>query len=141
MMYGGKVLDGRNRVFACKKAGVKITPELQRRFKGGYAEAKAYVIDLNIHRRHLNAVQRARIAVKLTPDATHGGERRPHLSASGSNASDQERKSVLGGNPKDDLTRSDAARMMGVNKDTVRMECAPAGGQDQAAVLTVCREC
>jgi ParB-like chromosome segregation protein Spo0J len=114
-MYGGKVLDGRNRVLACKKAGARITPELQRQFRGGYAAAKAFVIDLNIHRRHLNAVQRARIAVKLTPGATHGGDRRSPVSANVSNESDQEPKLVL-----DVMTRSDAARMMGVGKETVR---------------------
>jgi hypothetical protein len=65
---------------------------------------------MNVHRRHLSVTQRARIAVKLTPNATHGGDRRSPVSASASDISDQERKSVL-----DVMTRTEAALRLGVN--------------------------
>ena len=35
-------------------------------------------------------------------------------------------------------SRREAARVFGLNRE---MECAPGGGQNQAAVLTPCRAC
>lgn len=53
-LYDGKILDGRNRFLACKKAGVK---PLTRKFTG--KDALAFVVSLNIARRHLTVEQRA----------------------------------------------------------------------------------
>lgn len=55
-LYEGKVLDGRNRYLACKLAGV--TP-LTEQFTEG--DAMAFVLSENMHRRHLDASQRAMI--------------------------------------------------------------------------------
>ena len=49
-LYEKKILDGRNRYRACSKVG--INPEV-RYFSGTRAEAMAFVISANIHRRHL----------------------------------------------------------------------------------------
>jgi ParB-like chromosome segregation protein Spo0J len=53
-LFQGMVLDGRNRSRACTVAGVK--PRYHQ-FSGNEADARAYVISLNIRRRHLDAKQ------------------------------------------------------------------------------------
>ncbi len=60
--YGGTVLDGRSRLRACEMAGT--IPET-REFEGTDAEALAFVVSRNLHRRHLSTRQRAAVAVEL----------------------------------------------------------------------------
>lgn len=59
-LYEGKILDGRNRFLACKTA--KIEPEF-REYKGD--DALAFVVSLNVQRRHLTESQRAMAAAKI----------------------------------------------------------------------------
>lgn len=58
-LYEKKILDGRNRFAACKKAGVE--PKY-REFRGDQAAALKFVASLNRHRRHENESQRAMYA-------------------------------------------------------------------------------
>lgn len=60
--YTDKVLDGRNRLAACRQ--VKVEPSFTE-FEGTEAEALAFVVSRNLHRRHLTAGQRAAIADEL----------------------------------------------------------------------------
>lgn len=60
VLFEGKILDGRNRYRACAAAGVDALLE---EFRG--ADAVAFVINKNIHRRHLNESQRAMIAARI----------------------------------------------------------------------------
>jgi len=58
--YKGQVLDGRNRLAACKIASVE--PRFKE-FSGD--DPLGYVVSLNLTRRHLDASQRATIAAKI----------------------------------------------------------------------------
>jgi len=58
----GQLLDGRNRVRACHAAGIEPT---RRTFSGG--DPVAFVMALNMERRHLTVGQRALVALKLVP--------------------------------------------------------------------------
>lgn len=61
-LYGGKILDGRNRFLACQKA--KVKPQY-RQFKGNDKKALALVQSANEHRRHMTTSQRAMAASRL----------------------------------------------------------------------------
>lgn len=59
-LYEGKILDGRNRYRACVDVGT--TPMFQE-YKG--RDALAFVLSLNLMRRHLSATQLAFVALKI----------------------------------------------------------------------------
>ncbi len=63
VLHEGKVLDGRNRLAACKLAGVEP------RFVtwAGSGSPTTWVLSRNLHRRHLTASQRAAVAVDALP--------------------------------------------------------------------------
>lgn len=59
----GTIIDGRNRFLACRKAGV----EPRYRTWDGSGSLVAFALSLNLHRRHLDAGQRAMAAAKAKP--------------------------------------------------------------------------
>jgi N6-adenosine-specific RNA methylase IME4 len=75
--HDGRVLDGRHRARACAELG---TEPATLTFEGTDTDALAYVLDLNLKRRHLDETQRAMIAAKL-PGFMHGGDRRSDQAA------------------------------------------------------------
>jgi hypothetical protein len=92
-LYEGKILDGRNRFLACKKAG-KEPQFLQ--YEG--EDPLALVISANMHRRHMTVEQRAMAAARL---ATLG----------------------KGGNPnaaRAALTQDGASKQFDVSKDSIQ---------------------
>jgi hypothetical protein len=62
-LYEGKILDGRSRVAAVKKAG--MTKIINTNFEGFFEQACDFVISMNLKRRHLDAGQRAMAAAEL----------------------------------------------------------------------------
>lgn len=98
ILYEGKILDGRNRYEACNLAG--IGPEYGE-YEGN--EPLAYVISLNLHRRHLSESQRAVVASRLA-NMTHGGDR----------------KSDQAANLPDDISQPQAAEMLNVSERMIR---------------------
>ncbi len=64
VLFAGKVLDGRNRLLACRLAGVK--PRF-REFVPNGISALAWVISQNLKRRQLTASQKAVIALEAEP--------------------------------------------------------------------------
>lgn len=63
-LYEDKVLDGRNRVRACKEAGIK--PKFDQWHLNGVSPLQ-FVIAQNLKRRHLTIDQRAALAAELVP--------------------------------------------------------------------------
>lgn len=76
VLFGGKVLDGRNRLRACEAANVAPTYTV---YTGD--DPVSYVVSLNLRRRHLNESQRAMVAAKLAmlSSATTSTARVPQL--------------------------------------------------------------
>jgi hypothetical protein len=59
-LYEGQILDGRNRFHACQELGIACPT---RDYTG--PDPLAFVVSMNLQRRHLNESQRAMIAAKL----------------------------------------------------------------------------
>jgi N6-adenosine-specific RNA methylase IME4 len=84
----GRIIDGRNRHRACSELGVE--PECQ--VWDGKGSLIAFVVSLNLIRRHLDESQRAMVAAKL---ATMGQGERTDLSPIGERLSQSEAAGLL----------------------------------------------
>lgn len=71
----GKILDGRNRFRACQEVGAI---PVFREYTGN--DPVAFVVSLNLKRRHLNESQRGMVAAKLA-NMSHGGDRKTDQAA------------------------------------------------------------
>jgi len=68
---GGRIIDGRNRYAACRRAGVE--PRFE--YLNGQ-DVRAFIVSQNINRRHLTSGQRAMAVAMMLPDVEHGGDRK-----------------------------------------------------------------
>lgn len=99
-VWKGKILDGVHRYRACMELG--IVPKYEILQFDNEDEAVQFVLDKNLHRRHLSVGQRALIAAEMTT-ATVGGYRRESDSA----------------NSQSEVTESDAADRMNIGTRAV----------------------
>src|SRR5208283_4755381 len=93
VLFEGDILDGRNRYRACIAAGVDPRFEI---YDGN--DPLAYVISLNLKRRHLDESQRAMVAAKIA----NMGEGRPSKTS-----------------PIGEVSQLQAAKMLNVGKRSV----------------------
>ena len=70
----GTLIDGRNRLVACKRAGVK-----PRFGKLNGISAEAYILSANINRRHMTQVQSAMVVAMMYPEPQIGGKGRSRI--------------------------------------------------------------
>ncbi len=61
--YQGKIIDGRNRYRACLEAGVKTRYQEW----SGKGSLVAFIVGLNLNRRHLTSSQKAVVALEILP--------------------------------------------------------------------------
>ncbi|NBD34376.1 MAG: hypothetical protein GVY30_00070 [Chloroflexi bacterium] len=61
--YKGEIVDGRNRYLACQRVGE--TPRYQEWGGGSHEQLVAFVVALNLKRRHLTSSQRATVALAI----------------------------------------------------------------------------
>ena len=95
-IYEGQILDGRNRYRAATAMSV---PFETREYEG--EDAAAFVVSLNLHRRHLNEAQRGMVAAKLANLPAH----RPAINSANLQTSQ--------------VSQADAAEMLNVSTRTV----------------------
>lgn len=103
IVYQGKILDGRNRYMCARDLGLDF-PVAD--FEGTDAEALAFVLSTNLHRRHLTESQRAAVAAKLA-NMKHGDTARFSQAA---NLPDE----------RPEVSQAQAADMLNVSERSVR---------------------
>ena len=112
VILDGVLLDGRNREAACELAGVD---PIYREWMGDESEITAWILSKNIHRRHLDASQRAMVAGRL---AELGQGQRVIAAAveTGKSAGLKTGERQFPAAP----TQAEAARLLNVGERTVR---------------------
>lgn len=107
ILLDGQILDGRNRLAACKQAGVE--PRFED-FNGDEDDALAFVLSSNLHRRHLTTAQRAVLALRLLPlEQERAARRKSQAAKDGQNFAGAEGKAT-----------EVAGTRVGVSGETVR---------------------
>ena len=109
-LFEGRILDGRNRFLACRRAGVPATFE---EFRGDRDAALRFVISLNLERRHLDESQRAMAGARIKPMFERMAEERQ---AHGQTAPG---KTLVANLPGASRSRDDAARAVNVSPRSV----------------------
>jgi len=79
--YDGKLLDGRNRHKACVELGIIADHYSEQIDVDLIPDPVAWVLSLNLHRRHITETQRAVIAAKIA-NLKHGGDRKSKIKPS-----------------------------------------------------------
>lgn len=109
-LFEGKILDGRNRSLACKRAGIEPSYQM---FSGSHEEALRLVVSLNLERRHLDETGRAMAGARLKPMFEELARQRQ---AHGKTAPG---KTLVANLPEASRSRDDAARAVNVSPRSV----------------------
>ncbi len=113
---GGKIIDGRRRYLACQKVGV------QPRFNEvNLADPVAYVVSLNLHRRHLTPAQRSMCAARATELRAKYADSAKERQREGQERGRQKQKGIPENLPPTDPgdTRDQLGEMFGVSGKSV----------------------
>jgi hypothetical protein len=105
-LYQGQILDGKERYRACLKVGAATHFET---FVGTEAEARDFLIDMNVRRRHLNDFQKGEMALGMIT-VQRGGDRR--------SASAKPNTAVAVFDPA--VTEAEAAKLCDTSEDTIQ---------------------
>lgn len=118
-LYDGKIIDGRHRQQACDKLGIK--PEYVETDLDGLSP-EAYVLALNLKRRHLSPSQRAAFAVEddgpLKAERAAAKER--YEQNVGRPAKDKSVQKIVPISDHDGLAQERVAKAVGTNREYVR---------------------
>ena len=113
LVYENKILDGRNRFRAC--ADNDIEYDYEEIPKGSLDDPAAYVLSLNLHRRHLNPSQLAAVGVKVKEYEKKYAKERKRDSGG-----DVRNKTVVGNSPQPKgKARDKAGEVVGVHGRTI----------------------
>jgi N6-adenosine-specific RNA methylase IME4 len=96
-----KIIDGRNRFLACKKAGV----EPQFRKWNGKGSLSSFVISMNLQRRHLTQSQKAFVALQIMPELAKEAAARQRSGKGPDGSGGRGKKKNLGANVPEGLAR------------------------------------
>jgi len=106
LTYKGRIIDGRHRFKACMKLGIEPKTE-EWTGEGSLVE---FVVSRNLHRRHLNASQRAAIANQMKPMMQREAKSRQKAGASkGGKARAANQKAAKEGKRKSALSQKEIA--------------------------------
>lgn len=107
VLFDGKILDGRNRLAACERAGVKP------RFKylDGDKSPAEFVLSSNLKRRHLTTAEKALVAKRVLPMLEAEAKARQRMAAEQTNGALKE----IVPEAQKGQARDKAAALVGVN--------------------------
>ncbi len=109
--YKGEIIDGRNRYLACQRVGE--TPRYQEWDGGSYEQLVAFVVALNLKRRHLTSSQRAMIATDIEERLAEAAKER--MSAGGKVTTKQGKEKIPYPVQDQGQARDQAAEIAGTN--------------------------
>jgi len=115
VMVDDEILDGVNRWRACERLGIEPIIE---QYTGD--DPLAYVISLNIRRRHLDVSQRAALATEMLPEFERQAKERMKTMLPGTFGGHGGGRKTTREDGQKELARDDAARMFGVSGRSVQ---------------------